>query len=146
MSVLETVLKNNRPLNRSQIEAAEQMLFRALRDKEEELRDAYSAQVEKKYSPILNKLVDEFNKKMKDITNKMQKEFTPEIGVRIESNYSYDNKFRPVGFDFKARYVAKNHPIYKMNDEINNIVLGMKLGENLKEEMLAVVNKINSIK
>jgi phenylalanyl-tRNA synthetase alpha subunit len=144
--VLETVLKNERPLNKSQIEAAEQMLLSTLNSKEHEIRKEYDDMVAKKYAPLFKKLVDKFNSDVKSVNDKMQKEFCDDISVRISSDYSYSNKVSSVNFSIGANYISPKHPLFALKAEINDIVLGMKLGENLKTEMLEIVKKINTIK
>ena len=144
--VLETVLKNERPLNKSQIEAAHQMLNKSLNDKVRAIKEAYGEQVEKKYKTTITKLVEDFNKKIREIDNKMKKEFGSDACVRLDDRFDYSTRVAELCFRIDADYIDKEHPIFSAQEEVDGIILGMKLGENLKTEMLAIVNKINSIK
>lgn len=151
-TVTTIINKGNRPLNQIQIQAAEKMLRNALNVRIGEVKTEEKNAITKKHSATVNKLVSNFNKGIEKINKDIKAKYKNASGVSVNTKYFEKNSTQGIEAGFNQCYTYsyqqpdKTSTFGKFSEKIEEIVLRMKLGENLMDEMLALVAEIKKLK
>jgi hypothetical protein len=151
-------MQNTKPLNKLQIETAEDLLNNTLRKKVNEIRNAkfkvLIAKYEKQETAIHMKALELYKEIIKFKTNV---EKTPNLSVDMDRYDSGYMKEIPSSMDdIKGRNGDKNYisakdydMIYddsKQKEQIEQFILGLKLGTTLMSDLQPLLDEIKKLK
>lgn len=143
-----TSARNNKPFTNRQIDTATQMLNDALNGKNRTIRHAAEAKINAKYKKQISALINSFKKDFTVINNAVKKDSNNCIDLHVSTNYSTNRISVSTNSSYQQEQrFASTIPVFKkLQSKVENMILRMKLGENLMDEVIALVNEINNIK
>lgn len=158
---MKTNTAPNKPLNKMQIETAESMLLRALRNKREEMADKeFKADVAKLVPDIkkLNKQAHELRKAALELKKKIEKNTKlvfdidsyssaySKLPKSLEDGELNNSEVVAKDSNYSDRFGAYGPDIRKEAQEIDRFILGLKLGTALLSDLDTMLEKISNIK
>lgn len=143
-----TTAHNIKPFTNRQIDTATEMLKTALNGKSRTIRIAAEAKIKAKYAKQLKTLTTEFSKKFKTIDESIKKDSNNCMYLHLNTNYGNTKIDCSLSSSYQQekRFASTIPHFKKLLTKVEDMILRMKLGENLMEEVIALVNEINNIK